>query len=145
MHPHDPKTTEEHRGRYPAALARLYTEANMMLRLREGEGPPRRELFDWSDGLRLAISREDHGYGVLVHISASVLPGTDLARFATRHNEGLRAAARGRFLELTDYVLPESCFSWSEAGYPHWFVPVVLVPGAPGFEPADGQGGGGRR
>jgi hypothetical protein len=75
FHPEDPELLW---ARYPAALTRVF-RAEEIAAGGERPGELRVHVFDWPDGLRMIISREDVGTGrAVLHVSASFEPGTPL-------------------------------------------------------------------
>lgn len=129
--PFAPEPEAALRARYPAALAELYDAEGV--RLGSVTPPTRRRpnVFDFEDGLRLIVSRDDHGgeAGVVVHLSAGLGTGTALERtlrgahcpgcvvaLLCERVEGawrtLRGRGRLRFLGL------------SGGDVPHWIAPA---------------------
>ena len=75
--PHEPESIESAKARLPAALENILTEAEQLRRLKVGDGPRRREVFDFIGGLRLIITRERLGDAPpAIHLSASVVCGS---------------------------------------------------------------------
>ncbi len=138
---HEPEPLSFARARLPAALARLITEAELLAGTFPRPGLQRRHVFDFEDGLRLIVSREDHGsqrigprrgLGEVVHVSASLTAGSSELRrcqFARNPRKAFLLAAIARMAELLDRPYRESLFLWSESGYvPHWFLKIDQDP-----------------
>lgn len=127
--------TARHRDRLAAALTPVITLAEIAHQATHGIPPPERNVFDWSDGLRLIISREAHdGDGILLHVSASCEPGSALSRipgFNRPRSLAMKRMAARRYEALTGNSLSDADHLWSSAGYSHWFIPETsnAVPG----------------
>lgn len=124
--PHSPESVESLRARYRAAVARVWTVAELMGGA-WGDGFPPESLFDCLDGLRLTIAREDHGPdGVLIHCAASMAPRSRLHRSALSGRLSPRAffllaLERFRVISGTD---PRAGVETEFSGtIPHFYVP----------------------
>jgi hypothetical protein len=116
-----PETVEMLSARYPEAVK----EVNF------GQFIPalfRRHVFDFSDGLRVVISRDalpGNPYGV--HLSCSIWPATSL-EISSRARSFKAQQFQRWFQEICErrfqrYFNVKATFRhWSEAGIPHWFV-----------------------
>lgn len=134
--PFRPRSLEAHRPRYVAALVPVYDmdECGRRPELRPGIRPE--HVFDFSDGLRLLISRDRlaGGRGVITHCSASAITSTAAyLEIETRMRlEGVGAAQAWfcatvleRWRDLAGGALPgEPEFKGFSPGkgVPHWFL-----------------------
>jgi hypothetical protein len=74
-----PEPLDALRARYGAAVATVHDAESVAMRLAPEPGTLPANVLDCEDGMRLIVSREDcAGTGVLLHLSASLMPGSDL-------------------------------------------------------------------
>jgi hypothetical protein len=125
--PYEPESIEAINLRMRSALDRLWVVAD--LRLDDDTVPrpskDRNHVFDYSDGLRLIISREDYGgvYRSVAHLSASVQPNTQLSyRMHLRllNLESILAFAVRRFTTGTGQR-DIAFWNFSGGAIPHWY------------------------
>jgi hypothetical protein len=122
--PPQPQTTEENRNRFPAAVRRVFFVEDIE---RGGERPGqlREHVFDWPDGLRLIISREDFGdMQPVLHMSASANKEYPLWRRLAKGKVSISDfldLAALRFFEISKgtHALVFEGFSIPK-GIPHW-------------------------
>ncbi len=129
-----PKSTAEHRARWPAAIAKVWDWRGVKHVDEKVDRPGARpeHIFDWHDGLRLLASTDRYDFGTLLHVSASANVGTPLYRLLMRQ---LRASGSpdvflafqkevlGR-LEAVGQVRPVLAFFSLGKMVPHWFDPA---------------------
>lgn len=72
-------------GRYPAAIAEVFDSEAFLAEGQIGPGELRRNVFDFADGVRLIISRNEEAGRRYLLLSAGVRPGS----------ESFQAIARG--------------------------------------------------
>lgn len=77
---YDAEPFAELRARYAAALEPVYDPVKLIEGNYIRPGEQRRHVFDFTDGLRLIISRDVLDDLPVIHVSASVKPHTDLYR-----------------------------------------------------------------
>lgn len=83
-----PEPIDVLRERYAAAIREIIDLESVQLGLQERAGKQRRHVFDYEDGTRLIICREDLGLvGIGIHISGSVRKHFSTAA-AIRHDAG---------------------------------------------------------
>lgn len=108
------------KARYDAALKPVYaTETALPLDQTPGSKPE--HLFDFTDGVRLIISRDILNGAEVIHLSASAVPEIYTGPFdglllktMKKHFFELSGVSRGLvFVGLT-----------KESGIPHWYVPL---------------------
>jgi hypothetical protein len=127
MIPYDPKTIEEHKRRYPKAVSKIY-HAEDIDRGAQTPGQCPDNVFDFSDGLKLIISRDvlHDSPKPIIHVSASLKPGTllwDLIRQGKSLAEGrdcLLRVAELRFEVLSGGLAVEFVGFSPVKGVPHW-------------------------
>lgn len=135
--PHKPETIEAHRARIDEATRPLWIVADVQQDvLKRGNaadtpGKHRRHVFDFEDGLRLIVSRdnlpmklESINYDIVLHVSASFEKESPLWGMLSRDQKGFDrfcAIAAKRIGELLDAVVDEkpSLFTGKVA---HWFL-----------------------
>ncbi len=142
MLPFEPESLCAAKARLPAALEPLLTRAQLLAGTAPRIGLDRRHVFDFEDGMRVIVSREDHGggagmplfnfHGTVIHASASFFEGQAVERLtAAIRTEGAEAAKRAfqlacesRLRELFGPLrrLPAPCWS-ADKGVPNWFIP----------------------
>lgn len=134
--PFAPEPIASLRARFPGALAAVFDCASI-----EADpsvprpGQVRANTFDFEDGLRMIVSRDDLGRslgGVHLHASASLEEGSPLEAemmriYRARGIDGVRAAFRSaveaRYEEIAGRPMPPFK-AWSDwKGVPHWFGP----------------------
>jgi hypothetical protein len=127
--PYSPEPPDALRRRYPIAIAKvLYMED-----LPEGQSirAAKANVFDFPDGLRLIVGRENLGGRLIVdHMSASVAPDSDLhraieSRISSGHAEIAHRAFDALSLQRLAYLSgqPPQVHSvcMSPNGSPQWF------------------------
>lgn len=118
------------RRRLPGALRRLHDYESMNLGVAPVPGTLPEHCFDFRDGLRLIVGREDSAeLGHYLHVSAWVEPAGRLARhLATIRTHGgpalamneLLSLARLRFTAISRDDGPLDFLGFSSNGWPHW-------------------------
>lgn len=78
------------RARYPEAIKDKINARDIMVGIVPTPGKFRKHVFDFTDGLRLIISREAHDEGTYLHFSASMndvntMPMPEFMQFVVEH------------------------------------------------------------
>lgn len=128
-----PQSLDDLRARYPAALEFLYlvekptSEPGYAIR----PGECRANVFDFEDGTRLIVSREQFQSRIVLHVSASAQPQSPLyasiclgeltpAQFCVHAVERYRAVfGDPEPLKFTGFN--------GTMGIPHWFRPLEVI------------------
>jgi hypothetical protein len=128
--PYNAESIEALRSRYARALEHVYDVAAIRDGAAIRPGEVAANVFDWSDGLRLIVSRERfEGGEVALHFSASFPRGCRLHRDVGKAvaekgpAEALRyflAEAVARFAELSGDARTPVLIGQSDEGIPHW-------------------------
>jgi hypothetical protein len=125
MIPFLPEPLASLRSRYPAALAEPCDTESSRLGTSFRPGETRRCVFDCEDGLRLIISRDLHDGLELLHVSASINPGSRLWNTLRDGRSGpdeFASLAEGRFRDISGDNEPlDLALISPEKGIPHWF------------------------
>ncbi len=92
--PAEPQPMILMRRRFPAAVAQYVDIESVKLGTKLHPGELRRHVFDFADGLRLIVSREDWGArGKVIHVSASSEHGSPLFKLLAASVDLAGAAA----------------------------------------------------
>jgi hypothetical protein len=135
--PHQRETMEAAKARVATALEPLWNAAKMNRQCRKDPqadtpGKHRRHVFDFADGLRLIVSRdelpqplEETGIAIVIHVSCSVDMESTLCGTLPNDDTGQKTLARiasQRISELLDADCPpEPAFWWADS-VAHWFL-----------------------
>lgn len=130
--PFQPETTAQAAARIGAALEPLIDGESVQIGAQSRPGLFRRHVFDFEDGLRLIISRDDLGSGPQLHVTASIQPQTRLwkrcyAELMTGEHANRIAAAR--FEVISGMTMPPFK-QLSAGGIPHFWGPMPERVGA---------------
>lgn len=129
---HQPESIETARARYHLALAQIYEledQRNITPPHTPGNKPE--HVFDFDDGIRLIVSREQMaGEDPVIHVSASFDPGRSFYRLIRRTCSSiaeaqamLRGACEARWREISGSAAPMQFLGFSPGkGVPHWWV-----------------------
>jgi len=131
--PLQPQPFEVMRARFKQALKRTFQYGpNGDQTPAKGPWEYPEQRFDFDDGLRLMVSRDAFGERIDLHVSASIIPGSELwQQFANRDNFGdiskvmLKILVEDRYRALSGDVehLPFNGFTSVTKGFkgvPHW-------------------------
>jgi hypothetical protein len=116
------------RSRYGAAIATVHDAESVAMRLAPEPGTLPANVLDCEDGMRLIVSREDcAGTGVLLHLSASLMPGSELFLELLTDCDGpatlaaFRAAVEHRFRAVSGDDGPLEFLGYTPGRFiPHW-------------------------
>jgi hypothetical protein len=116
------------KARYAAAVATVFKTSDDGLCYPYRPGTRRRHVFDWPDGLRLVISRDQMPTGdVVVHFSCSFIAGSEMFLSAAAAEHPLTwflDLAVMRFNAVSGYCGVILFGGFSEGkGIPHWYIP----------------------
>lgn len=123
--PYRPEPPGRLRRRYPTALVRTFDLAAMERGADPFPADLRSQVFDFRDGCRLIVSREQEDGRVFLHLWASAAPGTEIWRMIAsgemvRH--AFVALVERHFLEISGEAEPPPFHRFSPArGMPHWY------------------------
>jgi hypothetical protein len=123
-----PEPLDALRARYGAAVATVHDAESVAMRLAPEPGDNPANVLDCEDGLRLIVSREDcAGTGVLLHLSASLMPRSELFLELLTNCDGpatlaaFRAAVEHRFREVSGDDGPLEFLGYTPGRFiPHW-------------------------
>lgn len=123
--PFNPRTVEEHRNRYPHALAEDVDPSDIRV---GAQSPPAQRAaccFDFHDGMRLVISKERLP-ALGLHLSASIEDDSALNRDADQGVitfEQFLNLALSRFANISGETRRPKFLGLSAAGrFPHWLL-----------------------
>lgn len=137
---YDPQTVDTLKGRYAQALAFVYDAEKLHNANAIRPGEVAENVFDFTDGVRLIISREKHDITVL-HLSGSMRPHsetwcyfTSRADEASRHHNrdramvamrSIRVAFAAEIMRHFDQISGQEVkqpdhIHWAENGVPHF-------------------------
>jgi hypothetical protein len=126
-----PEPLDALRARYGAAIATVHDAESVAMRLAPEPGTLPAHVLDCEDGMRLIVSREDcAGTGVLLHLSASLVPGSELFLEllsltrdvpVDRMLAAFRAAVEHRFRAVSGDDGPLEFLGYTPGRFmPHW-------------------------
>lgn len=134
-HAYKPQSMRSLRLRLRDALERIWdcTEPGLAEQERTGIRPGNdpRNIFDFQNGIRMIISREQVDQGIWIHISCSVQPGTELgaklAMMVGQHsldviNREFERSCRKYYKRLTGDGSGMQKVHTSEKSVPHWVI-----------------------
>lgn len=122
MLPFRPQSIDEQRQRYPHALQHLFDcRGERAKRLRPKPSDLYGNIFDFEDGLRLLISREQYDdTGPYLHISASPVEEGKLTLSYKLDDPRFHVYALNRFHEISDDTQPLGFMGLSPGNIPHF-------------------------
>lgn len=120
----DPKSISEHQQRYAAAVETIVDTESVEIGVAARPGELPRNIFDCHDGMRLIISRDRTVKRVLLHVSMSFEPDSELwhkAKDGTLDFDKALRLAEARFAKISGIERP-LCFVGLSHGkrVPHW-------------------------
>lgn len=128
--PYTTETLAELQARYPRALEFVFDQEAIQNQGAIRPGEVAAQVFDFEDGLRMIVSREQEADGkLLLHLSASFRNECAMAdKFLGRLRKVSRSAALEewrvgvelRFAELASDRRPFRFLGWSGNMIPHW-------------------------
>lgn len=137
-----PRTLHDNRARYEACLETLYTKEEVVMGLLSNPYCLPRHVFDFQDGLRLFVSRQeglaiDHKgktvKGPVVHVASSVQKGTIIYRLLVRlasafsvevATKKFLVIASNRFVELSGDSRTMRFIGFDSLKAPHWVISI---------------------
>ena len=128
--PFKPQWMKEHHDRYDEAIETIYDIESIEIGLADPPSGKPKHVFDFPDGLRLIVSKDQfptHKKPV-IHFSASVEPGYQLYRLIHRGKVGPNKFLRivlERFRTLSLYKGDIIYTGFSDGGIPHWICEKV--------------------
>jgi len=128
MIPFNPQSIDELKERYPKAIVKMYDMEAVELGTALGIGRKAEHYFDWPEGIRMMISREDCvECGECIHVSASLCPNSDLFNrlrsTTTTQDEAVeqfKKVCEERFHTLADNDWPVLMFRVTSDDILHW-------------------------
>lgn len=125
MIPFIPQSMARHKTRLAECLKTVYDTSKILTESDERPGRFPQNMFDFSDGIRLIISRETIRSEEVTHVSGSV----DHAIWQYNNPEHCFNCMVKKILELFDLKKEDdiSLVGFSEGGIPHWFVKSKTV------------------
>lgn len=123
-----PRPFEELKAKYPKAIERVYDVEMVEIGIINRPGESEEHYFDWEDGVRMIISKEDAVCGEHIHISASLQKGQLYDNFLSMgmgHAQvikELQSICEEKFRSLSDCTLDMHFIVVTDHGVLHWRV-----------------------
>ena len=120
--PFDPKPFLDHQTNWRNALRRVFDPDSIAIGASKRPGEIREHVLDFPTGLRIIVSREDHGRGIVFHLTASVWPNTscgDQVRSALHQHGGQAALYEIQKVVVETLIRMDGSKDW-------WHVPVYF-------------------
>lgn len=117
MLPFIPEPLDQLQKRFKSAVSKPVNAVYAIAHPEESPGNSRQHVFDFTDGIRLIISRDYTGNDEVFHVSASV----EEVIWKGPFDKTLITHMKRRFEMLSGYTIPNGhTFVITEKGIPHW-------------------------